>query len=87
MTEAMLGTGGAFNCEMSIKGFAGARVREPDVVLEAELPGRGGRTSEAKGASSESSEEESELLSESLLRATDLGRARPEHKYQKRNQR
>jgi hypothetical protein len=48
---------------MSISGFAGMRGRELD-AFEAELPGRGGRTNDARGASSESSSE-SEL--ESLL--------------------
>lgn len=52
------------SCEISMRGFAGTLDREPDVALDAALPGRGGRTSEARGASSESSEDESELESE-----------------------
>ena len=52
------------NCVISIRGFAGTLDREPDVALDAALPGRGGRTREARGASSESSEDESELESE-----------------------
>ena len=51
---------------MSIKGFGGIREREAEVVFEAELPGREGRMKEARGASSESSEEERESSSESL---------------------
>lgn len=73
----MTGTGGAFSCDMSMSGFAGTREREPDVALEAELPGRGGRTRDANGASSESSESELELSSVSLWRASDLGLVRP----------
>ena len=64
------------NCVISMSGFWGIRVREPDVLFDAELPGRGGRTSDANGASSESSDDESELSSELLLRAFDFSRAR-----------
>lgn len=81
-TNARLGTGGAFNCDISISGFAGARVREPDVAFDAELPGRGGRTRDASGASSESSDDELELSSVSLIsRATDLGFGRAKIKF------
>lgn len=81
-TDARLGTGGAFNCDISISGFAGARVREPDVALDAELPGRGGRTRDASGASSESSDDEFELSSVSLIsRATDLALGRAKIKF------
>lgn len=71
------GTGGVVpSCEISMRGFDGARGLEPEVAFEAELEGRGGRTNVASGASSESSEDESELSSESLSFARDLLRAR-----------
>ena len=54
------------NLVISISGFWGIREREAEVVLEAALPGRDGRINDAKGALSESSEEELELSSESL---------------------
>jgi hypothetical protein len=72
------GTGGVVpSCDISMSGFESARGREPDVALEAELPGRGGRTSVASGASSESSDDEWESSSESQSRARDLLRTRP----------
>ena len=71
------GTGGVPICEISMRGLVGMRERDPDVALEAELPGRGGRMRVANGASSESSEDECELLlSESLSLALDLLRVR-----------
>lgn len=69
------GTGGVPpSCEISMRGFAGTRDREPDVAFEAALPGRGGRTSVARGASSESSE--ASLSSEYMSLARDLLRGR-----------
>lgn len=64
------------NCEISMRGLVGIRDREADVAFEAALPGRGGRTKVARGASSESSEDEPESESEELTLARDWLRAR-----------
>ena len=58
------GNVGGFIPEISIRGLAGTRAREPEVALEAALPGRFGATSLDRGALSESSESESELSEE-----------------------
>ena len=65
------GTGGgvAPSALISMRGFVGVRVRE--AFDEAALPGRGGRMNVARGASSESSEDELES-SESLSLTRDL---------------
>lgn len=65
-----IGLGGVFIREISIRGFAGILGRELD-AFEAELPGRGGRTNEANGASSESSDE-SEVSSNLVFLTTVL---------------
>lgn len=62
--DGSAGNLGGFRPLMSIRGFAGARARDPDVALEAALPGRFGATSLDRGALSESSESESELSEE-----------------------
>ena len=67
------GGGVALSVEMSMRGLAGKREREP---LEAALPGRDGRIKVASGASSESSEESES--SEPLFLALELFRARSE---------